>query len=206
MKHGMRWAAMVLTAGLLAASTAAAQMQIGNANIPLGGAAPGGGQGGAGMAAGNQGYTGSTMPVGSETSIVLRAITNLNIEPDFTLSVDQKTKIKAATDALDKSIADWRAAHKDELDKGELEWNAAMMGADSNRIAAAQKVMDTLYKSMPQTGDLDKKLVAILTDAQKKAVAKEVDKLTPVGGMGVMGGGMGGGGGGMGMQPNGGKN
>jgi hypothetical protein len=118
--------------------------------------------------------------VDSSRSRTVRAMTKLNMEPDFTLTVEQKTKIKAARADFDKRLAEWKAKHAVELTNAEANVRQALAGGDPQKVVTASKAALDVKKTSPVTTELDEKLLAILTDDQKNAVqaALAADPLT----------------------------
>jgi hypothetical protein len=141
----------------------------------------------------------------------------LNLSPDFTLSADQKTKIKSARDEFKKQQDDWQTAHADELKKQRDEM-AELRGAarggggpDREKMQELFQARQELMGSAPKSDEAVVEIKGILTTDQLKKVdtavaarQAQVEKMRnemrersgPGGGGGQGGGRRGGGGGG----------
>jgi vacuolar-type H+-ATPase subunit H len=107
---------------------------------------------------------------------VIGVLADLNLTPDFNLTVEQKTKITQARNDNKKAVDAWRAEHAKDLEKIQADATDAARKNDREGIADARAELQILLKTAPNPEDLVAKIEAVLTEAQKKTLDDAVDK------------------------------
>ncbi|MFI5381733.1 MAG: hypothetical protein ACHRHE_20745, partial [Tepidisphaerales bacterium] len=130
------------------------------------------------------------------------ALGECNLEPDFTLTADQKSALKTIRDGVKAAQDKWRTDHAADITKLQADMQAARGGGGGDMQAVMQK-MTELRNTRPSTEEAQAAVKKLLTADQVKAVDAKVAELRaatpgPGGRGGRGGGGAGGGGGGAG--------
>lgn len=133
------------------------------------------GRGGPGGPAGG-GFGGPPMvfggPFGARDAVaeLLATLGEINLSPEFTLSPEQKSKIKSAREAFKAEQAKWVADHAEELRKIQEQMMALFArGAPQNPDAfgAINKLRQELLATSPDSDAAAQRIAAILTEAQR---------------------------------------
>ena len=137
----------------------------------------------------------------------IAALGDLNLQPDFNLTKEQKEKLQGIRDDVKKAAAKWRTDNADALKKLQDDSREAMQGQDREKMREIMTKRQELMQTQPKTDDAAKQVTALLTEDQKAALEKKIaerrEEMRNRGGMMGMGGGRragGGGGGGGGGQ------
>ncbi len=103
-------------------------------------------------------------------------LSELNMTPEFTLSPEQKTKIR---DLREKFITDRRAFvtdHKKEFDYLTAQMTEARTARDREAMGEAMESLRDLMAKGPTGDKLLEDLKAVLTDTQRKAVDQRLEE------------------------------
>lgn len=133
------------------------------------------------------------------------ALGDLNLRPDFNLTVEQKQKLQAVRDEVKTMEDKWRTDHAAELKKIQDDAATARQAQDQEKMREVMTARRDLMQTMPKTDDAAQKVKALLTDDQAKALEARINERQEemrarMGGMPGRGGRGGGGGGGGGGQ------
>lgn len=117
---------------------------------------------------------------GNALSPIVSTIADLNLRPDFNLSLEQKTQIAKIRDEFKKSVDAWREENADEIRQiQEITAQLREAGPDGDP-EAWRDVMEqnmALMQTAP-TGESEAESVrAVLTDEQKKALETRLDEI-----------------------------
>ena len=104
------------------------------------------------------------------TSPALLALAALNMQPDFTLSADQKTQIVNIRGQFMVDAVAWQHAHQKEIEKLNHDYQAALTQRYGPRIQETWTALRQFYKGAPQTKEMDKQIRDVLTADQSKAL------------------------------------
>jgi len=145
--------------------------------VPVQDARPGGQGGGfGGFRGGGMGGPGGMMGQRDGFGEAVAALAECNLEPDFNLTADQKTKIQGIRDGVKKARETWRKDHEEDIKKVQEEMRAARDGQDRDKAREAFQKLQELGAGAPKTDDAEKQLKAVLTADQAKKLDAKVEE------------------------------
>lgn len=104
------------------------------------------------------------------------ALGDLNLQPDFALSKEQKEKVQALREDVRKAEQKWLSDHAEDFKKLGNDTQAAFQEQDPDKIGQVMTRRMELFQSAPKTDQASKQLRAILTDDQAKALEKRIEQ------------------------------
>jgi hypothetical protein len=167
---------MIRSHWLLAAATVALSLAVAFGQTP-GNAGPAGGGAAGGM----------VMFQRTALDNYVAAIAELNMDPDFALSTEQKKLIKVIRGDYRKAVEDFVAHHKDEIDAIQQAIRDATTSQDQVALQDARQRMQPLRAQGPKPAPYIAKVKAVLTPEQAGQVEtqmREVQAPPPQGGPG----------------------
>lgn len=147
-----------------------------------GGGGPGGrgpgGRGPGGRGPGGGGFGGPPMmfgggPFGARDAVAdfIATLGEINLSPEFSLTPEQKSKIKTARDAFKEEQAKWQVDHADDLRKIQDQMMAMFSGGggppNPESFQAINKMRQELMSTSPDSDAVAQRIQAVLTDAQR---------------------------------------
>ena len=137
---------------------------------------PGGGPGRGGPGGGGFGgppmmFGGGPFGTRDATADFISTLGEINLSPDFSLTPEQKTKIKTARDDFKQQQEKWQTDHADELRKIQDQMMAMFSGAggppNPESFQAINKMRQELMSTSPDSDAAAQRIQAVLTDAQR---------------------------------------
>jgi len=107
---------------------------------------------------------------------LISILSQLNMTPDFTLTVDQKTKIQELRETYTRDMGAFIEENRRKFEFIRIQAQEAMAGGDGNAVRAAWQDARDLAAQGPDGGKLNDDIKAVLTDDQRAVVDQKLQE------------------------------